>query len=408
MATATGARPASAFQSSAFSRFYAGQALSYLGDGLRTLAIPLLVFRLTGSATAIGWTWGLELLPYALVSLVGGSLADRVDRRRLMIASDAVRFVIMALFCVLFATGHLTVAMIYVGVVLLAIGGSLFLGAQTPSIRYVLGADGAKGGVSALVATEQTVGLVAPALGGALMGLVGPLPALVINTITYLCSQAAIASVPTFGPEKPGAIPTPREVAGDVRAGWRHLMGDPAMRATSLFSLFFNLVGSLGFVVLIPYFKRVFDSHDAAVGLAFGCFAGGAAIGSFIAGRTHWPVGRALVIANLLDGIIWLAVPVAPSLPVAAAALAIASVCSGYYLTTIISWRMRIVPEDLVGRVFGVVRLIALIGILPGSLAGGWLADHIGTRETVGISAVGYLIVSVLMASTPAVRRDRR
>src|ERR1700716_1094313 len=82
MATATGARPASAFQSSAFSRFYAGQALSYLGDGLRTLAIPLLVFHFTGSATAIGVTWGLELAPYAFVSMIAGSLADRIDRRR--------------------------------------------------------------------------------------------------------------------------------------------------------------------------------------------------------------------------------------------------------------------------------------------------------------------------------------
>ena len=71
---ATVARPASIFRSSAFARFYAGQALSYLGDGLRTLAIPLLVFRLTGSATALGWTWGLELLPYAFVSLIAGSV----------------------------------------------------------------------------------------------------------------------------------------------------------------------------------------------------------------------------------------------------------------------------------------------------------------------------------------------
>ena len=101
MATVT-ARTPSVFRSSAFSRFYAGQALSYLGDGLRTLAIPLLVFRLTGSATAIGWTWGLELLPYAFVSLVGGSLADRVDRRRLMLTCDALRFTVMAVFSVLF------------------------------------------------------------------------------------------------------------------------------------------------------------------------------------------------------------------------------------------------------------------------------------------------------------------
>jgi len=407
MATLT-ARSASAFRSSAFTRFYTGQALSYMGDGLRTLAIPLLVFRLTGSATAIGWTWGLELLPYAFVSLIGGSLADRVDRRRLMIGSDAVRFVVMALFSVLFATGHLTLGTIYAGVVVLAVGGSLFLGAQTPSLRYVLGADGVQRGMSALVATEQTVGLVAPPLGGALMGLIGPLPALVVNTITYLCSQAAIASVPTFGPDEPGGVPTPREIAADVAAGWRHLMADNAMRVTSVCSLFFNLVGTVGFVALIPYFKRAFAAQDAAVGIAFGCLAGGAAIGSYIAGRTHWSVGRALIVANLADSVIWLVLPVAPSMPVAVAALALASVCSGYYVTTIISWRMRILPEELVGRVFGVVRLVVLVGIFPGSIAGGWLADHVGVRPTIAVSAVGFLVVSLFLAMSPAVRAERR
>jgi len=87
-------------------------------------------------------------------------------------------------------------------------------------------------------------------------------------------------------------------LAADVAVGWRHPMADRAMRATSLCSLFFNLIGSVGFVALIPFCKRAFASSDASVGLAFGCFAGGAALGSFIAGRAHWPVGRAIVVAS--------------------------------------------------------------------------------------------------------------
>jgi MFS family permease len=407
MATAT-ARSASAFRSSAFSRFYAGQTLSYLGDGLRTLAIPLLVFRLTGSATAIGWTWGLEVLPYAFVSLIGGSLADRVDRRRMMLACDASRCLVMTLFCIMFASGRLTIAMVYGGVLILAIAGALFLGAQTPTIPYLLGKDGAKSGVSTLQATEQTVNLVAPPLGGALMGVVGPLPALIVNAVTYLCSQVAIASVPTFGPDEPGSIPTLREVLSDVAVGWRYVMSDAAVRATSVISMFGNFVGSVGFVALIPFFKRVFDAHDSAIGLAYGCFAAGAAIGCYCAGRTHWRVGPALIAANLLDGVLWLGVPAASSLPLAVAALFAASACSGYYVTTVVSWRMRIVPGDVVGRAFGVVRLIALVGILPGSLAGGWLADRIGVRPTLWISALGFLVVAALMAAIPAIRRERR
>jgi MFS family permease len=407
MATVT-ARSASAFRSSAFSRFYAGQSLSYLGDGLRTLAIPLLVFRLTGSATAIGWTWGLELLPYAFVSLIGGSLADRVDRRRLMLTCDALRFIVMALFCVLFATGHLTIGMVYAGVLILAIGGAIFLGAQTPTIPYLLGKDRAQGGVAALQATEQTVNLVSPPLGGALMGFAGPLPALAINAVTYLCSQVAIASVRTFGPDAPSRIPTPREVASDIAVGWRVLMADRTMRATSWYSFLYNLVGSVGFVALIPYFKGVFHASDLSVGLAFGCFSAGAAVGSFIAGRTQWPVGRAIIVAYVVDAIAWLVPAWSGSMPLAVASVTLASVAAGYYVTTIVSWRMRILPEEQVGRVFGVVRFVVLLGILPGSIAGGWLGDHIGVRPTIGWSAVGFLVIAAVMTTSSAIRSERR
>ncbi len=407
MATVT-ARPASVFRSSAFSRFYAGQAFSYLGDGLRTLAIPLLVFRLTGSATALGWTWGLELLPYAFVSLIAGSLGDRVDRRRLMITCDALRFIVIALFAVLFATGHLTLWMIYTGVLMLAIGGAFFLGAQTPSIPFMLGKDRVQGAVAALSATEQSVNLVAPPIGGVLFALVGPLPALIINAITYLISQVAIASVRTFGPDVPGALPSVREIVGDVAAGWRFLCADKAMLRLSFASCCFNFIGSVGFVALIPYFKRAFGAGDHVVGLAFGCFAAGAALGAFIAGRTHWAFGPAVIVAYLLDGVGWLPLPWTHSLPIAIGGVAFSSLASGYVITTIVSWRLRVIPEELVGRVFGVVRLVVLVGILPGSVLGGWFGDHLGVRMTMLISAVGYFAFTSILVFSRTVRMERR
>ena len=124
----------SVFRSAEFRRYYAGQALSYLGDGLRTLVIPLLVFHLTGSAVSLGLTFAFELLPFALFSLLGGSLADRLDRRMLMLGADAVRFFIMTLFCLALWRGVLTLPLLYVGVVLLSICAAIFLGAQSSSI----------------------------------------------------------------------------------------------------------------------------------------------------------------------------------------------------------------------------------------------------------------------------------
>jgi len=407
MATVT-ARPASVFRSSAFARFYAGQTLSYLGDGLRTLAVPLLVFHLTASATAVGWTWGLEFLPYAVVSLIAGSLGDRIDRRRLMLTCDMLRFTVMALFTVLFATGHLTLWMIYAGVVELAIGGSMFLGGQTASIPYLLGKDRAKGAVAALQATEQGVNLVAPPIGGALFGLLGPLPALAINALTYLTSQVAIASVRTFGPDQPGRLPSLRQIGGDVATGWRFVFADRTMMLLSFTSCAYNFVGSIGYVALIPYFKRAFLAGDQVIGLAFGCFSAGAAVGSFVAGRTHWAFGPAVIVANLADGFGWLPLPWTHSIWTAIGGVAFSSFTSGYAITTIVSWRLRVIPEEYVGRVFGVVRLIVLGGILPGSILGGWFADHLGVRITMMISALGYMAFTFVLAFSRTVRAERR
>src|SRR5579864_4649245 len=101
------------FASRSFQFYYAGQTLSYLGDGVRTLAIPLLVFHLTGSGLSLGITYSLEFLPFAVMGLVGGSLADRLDRRRLMIGCDFVRFAIIALFAIAYREGFLSLHLLY-------------------------------------------------------------------------------------------------------------------------------------------------------------------------------------------------------------------------------------------------------------------------------------------------------
>src|SRR5690348_11284944 len=79
--TSTSAAARSVFASGSFRQYYAGQALSLIGDGLRTLAVPLLVYKLTGSALSTGISYICEIAPFALFGLVGGSLADRLDRR---------------------------------------------------------------------------------------------------------------------------------------------------------------------------------------------------------------------------------------------------------------------------------------------------------------------------------------
>jgi MFS family permease len=404
----TAQQPRSVFRSSEFRRYYTGQALSYLGDGLRTLVIPLLVFHLTGSAVSLGLTFALELLPFAVFSLLGGSLADRLDRRKLMLGADGVRFVIMALFTFALWRGVLSLPLVYTGVVLLSICAAIFLGAQASSIPFLLGKDRAKAAVSALVATEQGVNLIAPPLGGAIFGLVGALPALAINAVTYLTSQISIASVASFGPERPGGFPALAVIVRDVRDGFRFVFGDRTMRTLTYSSTAMNTVAIFGFVAMIPFLKHEFGAGDTTVGFAFGCFSLGSVAGSLIAGRTHWPFGRALVIVYVLDGLFWLPIIWTHSLAVAIGAVTLCAACGAYEITAIVAWRMRIIPEDMVGRVFGVIRLLVLVGMVPGSILGGIIADHWGTRIVMGVSGFAFLLLALNLMGSRAVLSERR
>jgi predicted MFS family arabinose efflux permease len=304
--------------------------------------------------------------------------------------------------------GVLTLPLLYTGVVLLSICAAIFLGAQASSIPYLLGKDRAKAAVAALVATEQGVNLIAPPLGGAIFGLVGALPALAINAVTYLTSQLSIASVASFGPERPGGFPPLAVIARDVRAGFGFVMGDRTMRTLTFSSTAINTVAIFGFVAMIPFLKHEFGAGDQTVGLAFGCFSLGSVAGSLIAGRTHWPFGRALVIVYVLDALCWLPIIWTHSLVVAVGSVTLCAACGAYEITSIVGWRMRVIPEDMIGRVFGVIRLLVLIGMVPGSILGGVIADHWGTRAVMALSGGLFLLLALSLAGSRAVLSERR
>jgi MFS family permease len=400
----------SVFRNRSFSLFFAGQAFSYLGDGLRLIAIPLLVYHLTGSAFSVGLTYALELGPFALFGLVGGSLADRLDRRRLMIGCDLVRCAIVALIALGYAFGFLSLGLLYAGIVVHSIAAAIFLGGQASSIPYIIGKHRATQATSVLLAAEQISQTIVPPIGGALFALLGPFPALAANACTYLISQGSLAVIDTLGPAEPSGVPSFGAVVADVVVGFRYIWRDGALRALSAVSLVFNFFGLMTGAAFIPFLKRDFGASDAAVGWTLGIAAIGAVAGSWIAGKipVSWPFGRVVILAYAADGLLFMPVVFTHNLAVAIVFLALTNACVLFEVAQIVGWRMRVTPEELVGRVFGAARLIVLIGTVPGALIGGALADHYGARAPIIVSGFGYLLTTLLIVAMPAIRREQR
>jgi MFS family permease len=400
----------SIFASRAFSLFYAGQAFSYIGYGLRLIALPLLVYHLTNSASALGVTYALELFPFAVFGPIAGSLADRIDRRRLMIVADGIRFAVFVLFAVGYATHTLTLTALYSGIVLESMCAAAFVSSQSSSIPYLLGKHRATQAIAALLATEQLAITVLPPIGGALFAIVGPLPALLATALTYAISQISIASVDTFGPDDPGSVPSPRDVTSDVAAGFRFLVSDVPLRMMAVMSCAFNFFGFMTGAVFIPFLKRDFGATDLTVGYAFGVGAIGSVVGSYIAGKLPSTArfGQVLTVAYVLDALLFVPVMFTHNLQIAVAFLALTNACVMFEVAQIVGWRTRVTPHDMIGRVFGAARLVALIGTIPGAIIGGTLADHFGARLPVIISGFGYLAMAAIVVSIPAIRRERR
>ena len=375
---------------------------------MRTIALPLLVFRITGSALNLGLTFALEWFSFGIFSLVGGSLADRVNRKRMMIGSDLMRFAIILSFALGYESRWLSLPLLYGGIVLHAICGAIFNGGQVTSIPYVVGKSRATEAVAALTGTESAVNTIMPPIGGALFGLLGPLPALVVNAATYLASIASLAVVHDLGPEESMGLPRFRHVLDDVKIGFQFLLADRSMRIASFCSLFANVFGMMQTTALVPFVKRDLDGSDFLVGVAFGALGAGSVLGAALAPRLHVPFGKIVVAAYVLGWILYVPVAFTHNFTVAATALFFAAIPSGAYLAHILGWRMRVIPEDTVGRVFGAARLLVLCGTLPGALIGGAITDAYGARFTIAASLGASLIIVLYVASSPTLRREAR
>lgn len=400
----------SIFSVQRFRQYYIGQSLSLLGDGFRLLAIPLLVFHLSHSALSTGVAYMCESAPFALFSVIAGSLADRLNRRALMLVSNAVRCLVMLTFAALYALHVLTVTDIYAGLVVVAIAAALFLGGQTSSIPFLLGKERGTEATAALGGAENFANLVTPIIGGALFAVFGALPALLVTAAGYLGSMLSLWRIPSLGPDTISGLPSHREIRSDIRTGFALLFGDRTMRALALTGVIINMLGFGAYAVLVPFLKRDFGASDREVGIFFGISAAGAICGSVLSTKfaRRFDFGRALTSAQLIDAIIFLPVVFTRNLWTAGVFWALSNALIQFEISQIIGFRLRVIPEEFVGRVFGAVRLFVLCGIPLAAVGFGYAADHWGPRLAMGISAIGYLLVTLFVCAIPAIRTETR
>jgi MFS family permease len=383
----------------AFRRLLGGLAVSQIGDWLYNLALVTLVYSRTHSALWVGVTTAARVVPIAALGPLGGAIADRFDRRRLMIACDLIRLALMLLLA-LMTVAHLPILLAPVIAAAATVAGSPYMAcASAVTPRLVPDAD--LPGANAARSAVGAIGIIAgPALGGVLLLLGSPALAFVVNAATFGLSALAVLAIPA-GPAfaaDAAAAERPSSLVRDVADGARVLRAHPeALRLVGA-DIMCSLVYGMQTVLLLLV------ARHAGLGLhGYGyLFAGigvGALAGTSVAGRVmRLPHQRAVLLAALAAvGLPMLVLPLV-SWAVLAIVLA-ASTGAGAILVEILTETslQRSLPADVFGRAYGLALPAAIAGIVLGSLIAPVLVATVGGPGATLISGAAVLAYGLLL-----------
>jgi MFS family permease len=375
--------------------FLAAQALDALAIGVALVALPWLVLRAGGSAARAGLVYPVTIAPYFLFGLVAGVAGDRFPRRALMLCSHAGQAAFAAIIPVWSVVGTPPFG------VVLAVGfavgsGRVFVDAAAfGAVAAIVGTERFVDGQAALSAAWSLGLFAGPALGGALVGAVGPgfalaseAAALALAALVIACVRAPLGR----GLEHTGEPP--------VREGLRFMARDRAIATLTAVSVAWSLLGAGAFALVVPLLRDEVGLGSAAVGtiLAVGALAGLSA--SLVVGRLSRRFGAAslLCACYLVAPITIAALGAAGSFAVALVAEAASVLIAGVVSVVVISERQRRAPQRLQGRVGIAGRMVLLAAMAAGSALASTLTGPLGTRTVYLAMAAGTFAVAAATA----------
>ncbi|MEV6280217.1 MFS transporter [Nocardia sp. NPDC051832] len=394
-----------------------GYLVSALGNWIYRLTLPLLVLHLTGSALHTAAVYAIEYAPFLLLSLPGGVFADRFDRRRLLVTGDLAAGVIAAVLAVIVITGSHALWPLYLAAFLLACVEPIYHPAFHSWLPELVDEDDFAKANSWMHSVDNLTILAGPAAAGALIGLLGYNAAIVIDAATFLFSACAIALIrrspatPRKPVEKSTAAPS-SSMRAEIGEAARHVFKEnPVLLAGSLLFTGTNLAIWIVQANFVYYLTAYRGFSPAVIGAVLATQGVGALIGTAIAPRllARFAPGRLILAATVGAGLATLAlIPLRSPL-----LIGIAGACAfAFGSVNVVSWftfRQRIVPQRLLGRVIAVTRMLAFASIPVAALLSGALEDAL--RNMYIVLAVGGLLriaVAVAGLRTPLARAEKR
>ncbi len=387
----------------AFRRLWVGTTLSRLGGQLTMVAVLYQVWELTGSPAAVGVLGLVQAVPMVVFGLAGGSLADAVDRRRLVLLTTVGQLVVAGLLAVQAFTELRSYAVLLVLVAAQSAGGALGAPARRTFVPRLLPAEQVTAGVALFHVSFQLAMLGGPALGGLVIAHAGVGVCYLVDSVAFLAALYGVGGLPAMRPEGRPARPGIRT----VWEGWRFVATKPALGGAFLTDVFATVLAMP--VALFPVVNAErFGGRPETLGLFFTAIAVGGVGAGAVSGRVARS-GRPGVVMLVTAGVWGVGLAgfgFAPYLWGALGCLAVAGAADTFSVISRGSIVQLATPDSHRGRVSAVEHIIGVSGPDVGNFRAGLVGDL--TSATFTLVAGGAMCVAGVAAVAATNRSLRR
>jgi len=376
-----------------FRRFFFGQSTSLIGTWMQAVGQSWLVFTVTHSPTAIGFVLALQTLPVLVLAPYGGVIADRVDKRRLLIVLQTLMGVQALVLGVLVVTHAVVFWEICVLAAVLGLNNCFETPARQAFMREMVGPAHVRNAVSLNSTMVNAARAVGPAVAGLLIATVGVGVCFLINAVSFVAVVYSLVSMDTQALQP---SPPTQRAKGQLREGLRYVADEPRLWVPLLMA---GIVGTLAyeFQVTLPVVaKQTFGGNAATYGfltaaMGFGAVFGG--LNTAMRGRTGL---RTMTIAASGFGVALLFVVVAPNLVIAYVAMAVTGFAAITFMATGNSTLQLEAAPSMRGRVMA-LWAVAFMGSTPiGGPLVGWIVEVAGARVGLAVGALSCLAAAGL------------
>lgn len=390
-----------------FLKLWVGQTISIFGSAITGLALPLAAVLLLDAGPAqMGLLGAADFAPFLLVGLFAGVWVDRLSRRRVLIAGDVGRALLLLTIPLAALLGALRMEQLYVVGFLTGVLTVFFDVAYQSFLPSLVQREQLVEGNSKLEVSRSVGNIAGPGLAGALVQLVTAPLAILLDALSFLVSACFLAWI--RAPEVVRQAEQRRSMWNEIGEGLRIVLGNPLLRSIAGCTGTSNLFSSTLYSLYVLYVTRELGVTPALLGLVFSVGSAGGLLGALLAGRAArtFRLGPTIVVSGGMTGVATLLIllargPLFAVVPLLAAAQFLVGLGVPIYNINQVSLRQAICPHRLQGRMNATMRFIVW-GTLPiGALIGGALGERIGLWPTMAVGAIGMLLAPLWVYFSP-------